>query len=142
MKHKEFIYKTSKRRRNTSSNWYINNKDKVKNNYKNNKKRILAKNEEYRQRNLLYLRGCYLRRNYGLSLEQFNEMFKRQDGCCAICGTHQSKLRKSLAVDHDHKTLKVRELLCIRCNGGIALFMDSIENMEKAINYLRKHKDN
>jgi hypothetical protein len=40
----------------------------------------------------------------------------KQQQCCAICKKHESEFKKRLAVDHNHKTSKVRGLLCYRCN--------------------------
>lgn len=78
-----------------------------------------------------------LKARYGITLEEFNEIFLQQNGCCKICGTHQADLRETLSVDHCHITLNVRGLLCGDCNRGIGLFKDSIDNLTKAINYLR-----
>lgn len=50
---------------------------------------------------------------YGLTPEQYQEMFDRHDGACWLCGRTQ---KKRLSVDHDHVTNKVRGLLCNRCN--------------------------
>ncbi|MCH8329663.1 MAG: hypothetical protein IIB81_04705, partial [Nanoarchaeota archaeon] len=59
---------------------------------------------------------AYNLKQYGLTIEDYNNMFIEQGGCCGICGTHQSKLKLRLAVDHDQKTGKVRGLLCNNCN--------------------------
>ena len=56
------------------------------------------------------------RRKYGITLEEVNELHTKQQGLCAIC---QKKDR--LALDHDHSTGKVRELLCYRCNLSLGL---------------------
>ena len=45
-----------------------------------------------------------------------------------------------LAVDHDHETGQVRDLLCHNCNRALGLFQDSIETVEAALNYLKKWK--
>lgn len=50
------------------------------------------------------------------SQEEYNNKFNQQAGCCAICGRHQSEFKRRLAVDHNHKTGKIRGLLCARCN--------------------------
>ena len=55
-------------------------------------------------------------RNYGISLEDWNNLFELQGGRCAICKVPQSDLNSSLCVDHDHYSGKVRGLLCRHCN--------------------------
>lgn len=55
-----------------------------------------------------------LRTKYGLSIEQYNELRKRQGYKCAICGKKEGAHR--FDVDHDHKTGEVRGLLCRFCN--------------------------
>lgn len=57
-----------------------------------------------------------LKKKYGLSLEAYNLLFVEQYGKCKICYRHQSELNRRLDIDHDHKTGKVRGLLCLRCN--------------------------
>jgi len=84
----------------------------------------------------------YSRRNrilqikYGITLEDYNNMFTEQQGCCAICKEHQSNLNISLAVDHDHKTLKVRGLLCRKCNLLLGHVKDNIHLLKQSILYL------
>lgn len=85
-----------------------------------------------RQRNL---------RKYDLSLEQREDMELAQDGKCAICGDLPKGGKtssSSLHVDHDHKTGKVRGLLCNNCNHAIGKLHDSPFLMEKAAAYLRR----
>jgi hypothetical protein len=79
-----------------------------------------------------------LRKNYNLSLSDWNKMFEKQNGCCAICHLHQSKLPSRLCVDHCHTTGKVRGLLCTSCNMGLGHFRDDETILESAINYLRE----
>jgi DNA-directed RNA polymerase subunit RPC12/RpoP len=57
-----------------------------------------------------------LKTRYGLTKEQYNELFEKQKGCCALCGKHQSELKMRLAVDHCHQTSEIRSLLCSYCN--------------------------
>ncbi len=80
-----------------------------------------------------------LKSSYGITLDDYNKMFSNQNGCCLICGVHQSKLSKSLNVDHCHSSNKIRGLLCNICNQGLGLFKDNIGNLYKAIDYLKKH---
>lgn len=81
-----------------------------------------------------------LKKNYGLTLEQYNEMFKAQNGCCACCGQSHEMFVKRLHVDHNHTTGQVRGLLCTECNPGLGYFKESIERLEMAIAYLKKFK--
>ena len=75
----------------------------------------------------------------------YDEVLTAQSGVCAIC--HRPEFRKirsdgitrRLAIDHDHKTNKLRGLLCGDCNTGLGLFQDDILRLESAIAYLRKH---
>ncbi|KKM25050.1 hypothetical protein LCGC14_1598870 [marine sediment metagenome] len=61
-------------------------------------------------------RAWHLRTNYGMTIEEYSRMFEAQQGCCVICGLHQSELDMSLVVDHDHETGRIRGLLCRNCN--------------------------
>jgi hypothetical protein len=72
------------------------------------------------------------KRLYGLSVEEYEALLKAQNNICAIC-----KAVFPDSVDHDHKTKKVRGLLCGNCNKGLGLLGDSIESLEDALNYLR-----
>lgn len=58
-----------------------------------------------------------------------------QTACCAICKKHESNFKKRLAVDHNHKTGKVRGLLCYRCNKFL-VGRQNIESATKLLNYL------
>ena len=89
-------------------------------------------NSDY-QRNWQYIK------RYGVTLEDYNEMFNEQDGCCAICGTHQLEFESLLNLDHDHDTGKVRELLCSDCNWAIGHAKEDVERLKLMIKYLEKH---
>lgn len=80
-----------------------------------------------------------LKKRYGISIDDYNKMYESQEGFCSICGIHQSDLKVSLAVDHNHDTNKVRSLLCVNCNRGLGFFKDSIENLENAFLYLKRY---
>lgn len=72
--------------------------------------------------------------------EQYTAMLEAQHGVCAIC--HQECLTgKSLAVDHDRATGKVRGLLCHCCNQGLGWLNDSPQLLLAAWSYLREHSD-
>ncbi len=68
-------------------------------------------------------------------------MFAQQEHRCAICNIPERYApNKRLVVDHDHKTKKVRALLCNSCNVLLGAAYDSPAVLEKAISYLRAFK--
>jgi len=82
--------------------------------------------------------GLNLKYLYGITPADFDRMFAEQKGCCAICGKHQSELKRALSVDHDHKTKVIRGLLCNNCNLAIGKLQDSSVLLRKAADYLEK----
>ena len=80
----------------------------------------------------------HLKRKYNLSLEEYNQLLHKQDDSCAICKRTMSTLPISLAVDHDHKTNRVRGLLCNACNAALGLLKDSKLLLNRALSYLDK----
>lgn len=74
--------------------------------------------------------------DYGLTLDELQEMLERQEGCCAICGVTFDDERVP-NVDHCHDTGEVRGLLCHHCNTGIGLLGDDPDRLEEAVQYLR-----
>lgn len=103
---------------------------------------IAARKKEYRTNNKesYNLKGRWrtIKRKYGLTEKDWNDMFSSQEGRCAICRTHQQDLKEPLYVDHDHATGKVRGLLCGTCNTGIGMLKDSIEILEQAVSYIKE----
>ena len=85
-----------------------------------------------------FVRG--LKRSYGITPEEYNQMFLKQEGKCTICYRHQSVLRRRLAVDHCHESKKIRGLLCDNCNPMLGYAKDNITILESAIEYLNKFK--
>lgn len=76
-------------------------------------------------------------RRYGLTLADYDALCAAQDGLCALCGQTQGWARlHDLAVDHNHATGRVRGLLCHKCNVGLGHFEDSVDLLQKAIEYL------
>lgn len=101
--------------------------------------------KEYEAKNLekdylgtrLKQRANNLKRMFGMSIEEYEDKAKQQNNVCAICGG-VCKSGKRLAVDHDHKTGKIRGLLCGNCNGGLGKFQDNPELLIKAAEYLKQ----
>ncbi len=69
---------------------------------------------------------------------EYERLLSTQENRCAICNIPREQLTTDLALDHCHKTGKVRGLLCQKCNRGLGHFKDNIELIKKAINYLNK----
>jgi hypothetical protein len=76
-----------------------------------------------------------MKTRYGITEAQYQEMHTAQKGLCKICLLPSSN-GKRLAVDHDHKTGKIRGLLCGRCNPALGLFFDSPHLCRRAAEYL------
>jgi hypothetical protein len=94
------------------------------------------KNDPGRKKDGISRRKRVLRRRYGISPEEYNQLFEAQGGVCAICH-RPCRSGRALAVDHDHHTGKVRGLLCVCCNQAIGAFGDDPEVMSRALRYLR-----
>lgn len=109
--------------------------------YQENKAQRVQYSRDFRKAFPNDVRKTYLKHKYKLTLEQFNKMLDEQNGKCALCQKEHSgrKDRKSLFVDHCHKTNKVRGLLCNKCNCGLGNFQDNTDYLQSAIDYLKKN---
>ena len=100
------------------------------------KQRVRNRYEENPERT----RNNDLKRNYGITLDEHTQMYEEQNGVCAICEKPGDGKWKKLCVDHDHKTGKVRQLLCRNCNMILGQVDDNINHLEKLTEYLQKHQ--
>jgi len=81
-------------------------------------------------------------RRHGIDIPEYNRLFQIQGGRCAICKRHEIELKtRSLCVDHNHKTGRVRGLLCLQCNGGLGMFFEDMSIIQEVISYLKKHSE-
>ena len=87
-----------------------------------------------------------LKSKYNLTPEDYDKMLLDQGSRCAICGTQDPKTANKattrFAVDHCHKTGKVRGLLCDYCNVMLGRARDNKQVLQRAINYLNKGETN
>ena len=74
-------------------------------------------------------------KKYGITKFDLDKMRRKQGNKCAICGAEESALKVPLYIDHDHKTGKVRGLLCNKCNSGL-YYIEKKHWVEKAREYL------
>jgi hypothetical protein len=101
-------------------------KRNARNTYLRHKEKILRRSREAR-----------LVRDYGISIEDYEEMLAEQNGVCLICGSKPgTKRSKRLHVDHCHTTGRVRGLLCQKCNHMLGLAGDNPEVLRIAASYL------
>ena len=82
------------------------------------------------ENNLVYVSEYINRKRY------YATMFKEQNGRCLICGLESQKL----CLDHDHKTNKIRGLLCRNCNAALGILQDDPALCCAAANYLEANK--
>lgn len=81
-----------------------------------------------------------IRRTYGITLEQYEEMLNDQNGGCAICGKTPEQENRRLPIDHCHDTGRVRGVLCAKCNQALGMFNDNPDLLCNAAEYLSKFK--
>lgn len=76
---------------------------------------------------------------YGLTVAQYHQMMVDQDDKCYICG--KKPYGKTLAIDHDHKTGRVRGLLCRSCNLAVGKFFEKPGRHQIIMDYLDSEHD-
>ena len=107
--------------------WYAKNRKQsiacVKQNYANKKEQIKFQR---------------IFKKYKLTKEAYLQMKEDQNGRCAACKLENSS--KDLAVDHCHKTGKVRGLLCDQCNTSLGLLKDSPLRIKALLDFVEKHQ--
>lgn len=161
-KHKKYYIENKNTINDNAKKNYLDNKESIKKKHKEwriaNKEKYEKYNSErnkiYRQKHRAQLcerkRQKYndnknshwedqIKRKYGITSEQYFILLEKQGGVCAICEQPEKYKNKKLAVDHCHKTKKIRGLLCFRCNATIGQFKDEIKLFGNAISYLNKY---
>lgn len=95
---------------------------------------VKVNRQKYAPKQMDYVR----RARYGVTSTDYQWMLDKQQGLCAICRRSSTK---QLAVDHDHRTKKVRGLLCNSCNRALGLLKDDVDVIVAAATYLLNGKD-
>jgi hypothetical protein len=125
----------------TEFNWVTNGPFQIRpeckpcHNEKKNELRNLDR-DKFSQYNWEYM----LKRSFGITPEQYNEMLEAQGCKCAVCNSECIRYDK-LSVDHDHVTQKVRGLLCHRCNTALGLLQDNPEIISNLLEYILRHNE-
>lgn len=81
-------------------------------------------------------RDARLKKLYGISSIEYEQILAWQGGVCAICGRPPKSRR--LHVDHDHSTGYVRGLTCFPCNSGLRRTM-TVARAYRIAEYLDHH---
>ena len=98
----------------------------------------------YRKNNPNANRNKHYKKRYGITVEEYESMAQAQNYLCAICGMPETKKRKDgtvsiLAVDHDHTTGAVRELLCVGCNHMLGNIENRNVSLDSIAEYIKRH---
>lgn len=122
------------------------NKDKLKrrviksrNRSEDSKNRHVIATSKYRNNNIESTKSRIMQRKYNIDLNDYNNMFQEQKGCCDICSKKLKYLDKATHIDHCHNSNRVRGLLCNSCNLALGHFKDNINTLLKAIEYLNRN---
>lgn len=97
----------------------------------NSRARQKRNREKNKEKSKIYL----LKRKFNIRIEDYLNLLELQGGVCMLCAKLNTN-GKMLAVDHNHKTGKIRGLLCSKCNVGLGQFNDDINVLTRAIQYL------
>lgn len=101
-------------------------------------RRIQAK-VEWANRDPEYLRAWRMLKRYGVNRQEFETIMQIQDFKCALCNKLLNLKRpKAVHIGHCHDTGAIRGILCSACNLALGRFSDSIDKLQRAIDYLRK----
>ena len=106
--------------------------------YQKNRREQSDRNKKWRNKNKEWLIIYDRARKYGLSSEQYKELFQKQNGKCAICSLEFSDKERCTTpvIDHNHATSEVRGLLCFRCNTAIGI-IETFPQLNSIFKYLR-----
>lgn len=123
----------------------------IRHNYRiNNREKVNALNRKSWNRNnrdkIYYARlrnRWHIKNAYGLTEKNFTDLMRSQKSRCAICKRLFSVLRKTyknpVHIDHNHKTGKVRGLLCNKCNWMLGNAGENVKTLEFAIAYIKNN---
>lgn len=89
-------------------------------------------------RNHTAQRVYYLKRQYGITTEDYDRMLAAQNGCCAVCGSDSpgDGRKHYFDIDHNHVTGKIRGLLCRPCNIAVGCLKESVDTAMSVAAYL------
>jgi len=104
-----------------------------------NKSRKLGIHNECKACQVEYNRKWALVSKYKITFQEATSLIESVTKGCQICGVALVLKKEGYAIDHCHKTNKIRGILCRNCNHGLGNFRDNVSTMKSAIKYLRKY---
>jgi len=116
------------------------NREKVNAYQHNNLERFRERRREWDKNHPEVKRAYWITHNYNITIDEWNGLYERQKGLCAICSEVLIIGRKTV-VDHCHDTNKVRGILCRKCNTGIGMLSDNPDTVLRAYEYLAKSRE-
>jgi len=140
LKNKEDILEKTKTRYNSTSKKEYNKKYR-----ESNKEELKIKDREKHIRRKEEVRNARLKKYFGITLKDYEEMFHNQNGLCKICNKPETAKQSNndtgavrmLSVDHCHETGIIRGLLCTNCNIMLGQSKDNVLILQNAIDYLK-----
>lgn len=97
-------------------------------------------NPKNRKRVLEWQKISNRRGRYSVEPDQLLYMIREQEERCAICKDFLPSNTYKICIDHDHKTKKIRGLLCRPCNLGLGHLKDDLYRVKNAVKYLEGHR--
>lgn len=121
--------------------WRKKNRKKI-NKYQRQRHRERIETEDgYREKVKARNRSLALKRKYGISVDEYNELLRKANNKCEICGSDGSNGHHGkLCVDHCHDTGRIRGILCDPCNKKLGNAGDSVDSIMTLLKYLQKHE--
>jgi hypothetical protein len=104
-----------------------------------NKERIKDTDKKWRAANPLKVRAWWRQKVYNLTPEDFNELLAAQNGCCAACLSPDPGHKYGWQIDHNHKTGKVRAILCRPCNLALGHAGELPSRLRALASYIEIH---
>lgn len=110
-------------------------KEKYPDKIKESKKKYKKKNPEKFKKYKKEYQAKRRLNKFNLSIDDYNILLKNQGSRCAIC---KKESARTLHIDHDHVTGRIRGLLCVSCNLALGYFKDNSNNLKSATTYLNQ----
>lgn len=146
--HKKWIEENLEKFNESQKKWRDANPEKFKEGQKKwrdaNPEKLKESQKKWMEKNPEKFKAIIFKnmlKQYGITESDFNKIVLNQNGVCSVCGKSPGASKKNqtrLSIDHDHKTGKMRGLLCHKCNVGLGHFNDNPDLLIAALAYLKK----